>query len=181
MLRLILGGARSGKSRLAQDLAGRAEAVVYIATAQPNEDDEMIRRIEQHRRSRPASWKTVEEQLDLAGAVETAASNCGAVIADCLTVWLSNLFWRYREGTRQQIEACFHAQLARIKGASARCEISLVSNEVGCGTVPEPEVTREFRDAQGRLNQYAARLADEVIFTVAGLPLYLKTARSGGQ
>lgn len=176
MFTLILGGARSGKSRLAQRLAAPAGRVSYIATAQAAQDPEMVTRIERHRADRPGSWQTIEEPLALAGAVERAAAGADAIVVDCLTIWLSNLFWEHRDGPVQQVEDVANRELQRVAATARRCHVILVSNELGCGTVPEPAVTRAFRDAQGLLNQWAAAAADEVILTVAGLPLYLKTA-----
>jgi len=188
MLTLILGGARSGKSRLAQQLAATAERVVYIATLCAGDDPEMAARVERHRAERPSSWQTVEEPLAVAGVVERAAKECDAILLDCLTLWLSNLFFEYRNqpgpessneysnDARQQVEDAAHAQLQRIAAAARQFRVILVSNELGCGTVPELALTRDFRDTQGLLNQWAAEAADEVILTVAGLPLYLKTA-----
>jgi adenosylcobinamide kinase / adenosylcobinamide-phosphate guanylyltransferase len=176
MLTLIVGGARSGKSRLAQQLAAAAMRVTYVATAQAGDDPEMAARIETHRAARPASWRTIEEPLALACAVEQAASQADAILVDCLTIWLSNLFWRHRDGPPKQVEEAARAQLQRIAAVGRQCHVILVSNEVGGGTVPEPALTRAFRDTQGLLNQWAAEAADEVLFTVAGLPLYLKGA-----
>jgi adenosylcobinamide kinase/adenosylcobinamide-phosphate guanylyltransferase len=176
MLTLILGGARSGKSRLAQRLAGAVARVGYVATAQAGDDPEMAARIEQHRAGRLPSWRTTEEPLTLADAVDRAASEADAVLVDCLTIWLSNLFWEHRGGKPQQVEDAVRSELQRIIASARTCHVILVSNELGCGTVPEPAVTRAFRDAQGLLNQWAAEAADEVILTVAGIPLYLKTA-----
>ena len=175
MLTLILGGARSGKSRLAQRLAAQAARVAYIATAQVNQDVEMAARIERHRAERPNSWWTIEEPIDLACAVERAANQAEAIIVDCLTIWLSNLFFQHRDGAPQQVENCVRKQLEKIAAVARSCHLILVSNELGCGTVPEPALTRAFRDAQGLLNQWAAEAADDVVLTVAGLPMYLKT------
>ncbi|MCU1263058.1 MAG: cobU [Bryobacterales bacterium] len=180
MLTLILGGARSGKSKLAQRLAAPAGRVAYIATATAGQDPEMAARIERHRGDRPRSWQTIEEPLALASAVERASKESDAVLVDCLTIWLSNLFWEYRNGEPGHVEAAARAELQQIAGPICPCHVILVSNELGCGTVPEPTVTRAFRDVQGLLNQWAAEAADEVIFTVAGLPLYLKTANHRG-
>src|ERR1700685_4033257 len=104
MLTLILGGARSGKSRLAERLAAPAARVVYVATAPAGHDREMAARIQQPRGSRPVSWRTIEEPLALADAVERAASDADAILVDCLTIWLSNLFYEQRDGTHQQVE-----------------------------------------------------------------------------
>jgi adenosylcobinamide kinase / adenosylcobinamide-phosphate guanylyltransferase len=177
MLTLILGGARSGKSRLAQRLAQSAGRVTYVATAVAGDDAEMLARIARHRADRPGVWRTVEEPLALAGVVELSASDAHAVLVDCLTVWLSNLFWEHRDTAPGKVEDVARAELGRIAASARRCHVILVSNELGCGTVPEPAVTRAFRDAQGLVNQWAAELADEVILTVAGLPLYLKGGR----
>jgi adenosylcobinamide kinase / adenosylcobinamide-phosphate guanylyltransferase len=190
MLTLILGGARSGKSRLAQRLAAAAPRVTYVATAQAGQeagqDAEMAARIERHRAERPGSWRTIEEPLALADAVECAANHADAnhadaILVDCLTVWLSNLFWKYRDAAPLELEAAARAQLARIAAVGRRCHVILVSNELGSGTVPEPALTRVFRDTQGLLNQWAADAADEVILTIAGLPLYLKSAAEIGK
>jgi adenosylcobinamide kinase / adenosylcobinamide-phosphate guanylyltransferase len=193
MLTLILGGARSGKSRLAQRLAMPAARVTYVATARvdrdPEHDPEMTARIARHRASRPASWRTIEEPLALADALDGAAKDTDAIVVDCLTVWLSNLFWEHRDGRNilsapsgrgslaggaGKVEDVARAELQRIAIAARDCHVILVSNELGSGTVPEPAITRAFRDSQGLLNQWAAEAADEVILTVAGLPLYLK-------
>jgi adenosylcobinamide kinase / adenosylcobinamide-phosphate guanylyltransferase len=174
MLTLILGGARSGKSRLAQRLARPAARVTYIATAEAAEDAEMLVRIARHRADRPAHWLTIEEPLALAKAVEQAAQDADSILVDCLTIWLSNLFWEHRDAASGKVEDVARAQIGRIAAAAGRCHVILVSNELGCGTVPEPAVTRVFRDTQGLLNQWAAELANEVILTVAGLSLYLK-------
>jgi adenosylcobinamide kinase/adenosylcobinamide-phosphate guanylyltransferase len=179
MLTLILGGARSGKSRLAERLAAPARRVIYIATAQTGQDPEMGQRIERHRAGRPSAWRTIEEHLALANAVERAASDADVILVDCLTIWLSNLFYEKRDDTHQQVEDAVRGELRRIAATERNCHVILVSNELGCGTIPEPAVTRAFRDTHGLLNQWAADAADEVILTVAGLPLYLKTAPGG--
>ena len=175
MLTLILGGARSGKSRLAQRLASATTDVTYVATYREGHDPEMRERVERHRASRPAAWRTIEEPIAIADAVEAVAGH-GLVIVDCLTIWLSNLFWEHRDGPTRDVEEIVSAQLERIAAAARGCRVILVSNEVGSGTVPDHRVSRAFRDVHGWLNQKAAAAADEVILAVAGLPLYLKTA-----
>jgi adenosylcobinamide kinase/adenosylcobinamide-phosphate guanylyltransferase len=176
MLTLILGGASSGKSRMAQRLAAPAGRISYVATAQAGHDPEMAARIARHRADRPGSWRTIEEPLALAAAVEHAANEADAILVDCLTLWLSNLFWEHRDSAPRQVEDAARDEIQRIAAAARQCHIILVSNELGSGTVPEAAVTRGFRDTQGLLNQWAAEAADQVILTVAGLPLYLKTA-----
>jgi adenosylcobinamide kinase / adenosylcobinamide-phosphate guanylyltransferase len=180
MLTLILGGARSGKSGLAQRLAAAAGRVTFVATAHNGSGDaEMSARIEHHRAGRPAAWRTIEEPLALADAVESSVNQADAILVDCLTIWLSNLFFEHREvmpkeAAPRQVEDAVRSNLHRIAAAAGRCHVILVSNELGCGTVPDAALTRAFRDTQGLLNQWAAGAADEVILTVAGLPLYLK-------
>jgi adenosylcobinamide kinase/adenosylcobinamide-phosphate guanylyltransferase len=174
MLTLILGGARSGKSRLAQRLAAAAGRISYIATAQAGDDPEMTARIARHRTDRPRQWRIIEEPLALAEAVERVAPESDAVVIDCLTIWLSNLFFAHRQAAQEQVEEIARGEVARIAVAAKQCHVIAVSNELGNGTVPEAAVTRAFRDVQGFLNQWAAEAADEVILTVAGLPLYLK-------
>lgn len=161
---------------MAQRFAARSPRVCYIATSQPGNDVEMMARVERHRAERPASWNTIEEPLRLDDAIEQAARDADAVLVDCLTIWLSNIFWEHRNGPLDAWEDPVRLQLSRIAGVADSCRIILVSNEVGSGTVPEAPLARAFRDAQGQLNQRAAELADEVILTVAGFPLYLKTA-----
>jgi adenosylcobinamide kinase/adenosylcobinamide-phosphate guanylyltransferase len=176
MLTLILGGARSGKSRLAARLASGARRVTYIATASGGSDQEMMTRIAHHRLHRPAEWRTIEEPLLLGEAVRDAAAEADAIVVDCLTLWLSNLFWEHRDSP-EQIDSVVNANVREVHETARRLEVILVSNELGSGTVPEAAVTRAFRDAQGLLNQSAAELAEEVILTVAGLPVYLKSAK----
>jgi adenosylcobinamide kinase/adenosylcobinamide-phosphate guanylyltransferase len=174
MLTLILGGARSGKSRMAQKLAMPAGRVTFVATAQAGDDVEMAGRIERHRASRLSTWRTIEEPLALASAVEEAVKDADAVLVDCLTIWLANLFLRRKDETSDDVEDAARAELHRVARAARHCHVILVSNELGSGTVPEPAITRAFRDQHGLLNQWAAEAANQVILMVAGLPLYLK-------
>jgi adenosylcobinamide kinase/adenosylcobinamide-phosphate guanylyltransferase len=175
MLTLILGGARSGKSKLAQRLVTPAGRVIYIATAAASDDPEMAARIERHRANRPSSWRTIEEPTALAITVERASKEADAVLVDCLTVWLSNLSWEHRDSPLEELETLARSEIQLVAAAAHHCHVVLVSNELGSGTVPEVVVTRVFRDAHGILNQAAAEAADEVILAVAGLPWYLKT------
>lgn len=164
---LVLGGARSGKSRHAQ---ARVEAVpgplAYIATAQAL-DDEMADRIDRHRTDRGARWLTLEAPIALADAIPMAARDAGAVLVDCLTLWLSNLLLAGHD---------LEAESARLADAVSCCgvPIALVANEVGLGIVPDNALARTFRDAAGRLNQMLAGQVEEVVFVAAGLPLRLK-------
>jgi adenosyl cobinamide kinase/adenosyl cobinamide phosphate guanylyltransferase len=168
-LMLILGGARSGKSRYAEGLIAALPPVwnppwIYVATAEPG-DEEMRARIAAHRARRGPSWQTVEAPQELAEAVILAQP--APVLVDCLTLWLSNLML---------IDADIEAETVRLERAleAATAPIVLVSNEVGSGIVPEHPLGRRFRDLQGALNQRIAARADRVVLMVAGLPLAVK-------
>lgn len=168
MLTLILGGARSGKSRLAlQRAEATGKPVCFIATAQAH-DAEMADRIARHRAERPAHWLTVEAPLDLAGAISSAPA--GVVVVDCLTLWLTNWLCQPEPNDFSSARAALLAALA----ARRADDIILVSNETGLGIIPLGALTRRFVDEAGWLNQDIARIADEVIFVAAGLPLTLK-------
>jgi len=171
MLTLVLGGARSGKSRYAQSLVGE-RAVRYIATAQASGDAEMGRRIERHRANRPAHWRTVEAPFSVVDAVRAEGEEI--IIVDCITVWLSNLSFRHRELRAAAREKRLLGEVsAFIDGVRDRNVIA-VSNDVGGGIVPESTVAREFRDVQGLANQRFAEAADKVVLMVAGIPSILK-------
>ena len=169
MKQLILGGVRSGKSRLAEQHAIATQLpVLYIATAQA-QDAEMLERIQHHQSNRPQHWTLLEEPLALAQALQSHAAEGQCVLVDCLTLWLTNLLCAQDE-TRLQLEtAAFLAVLPMLPG-----EIILVSNETGMGIVPLGELTRRYCDEAGRLHQAVAARCDKVILTVAGLPLHLK-------
>jgi adenosylcobinamide kinase / adenosylcobinamide-phosphate guanylyltransferase len=175
---LVGGGARSGKSRFAlrraRELAGVGGRVVFIATAQAL-DDEMAERIRRHRAERDPAWSTIEEPLALAQALRRAGEGEGegapvAVVVDCLTLWLSNLFGR-GDGPAD-LAAAFaevEAELAR-----RRAHVVLVGNEVGLGVVPETPLGRRFRDAAGSLHQRLAARADETYAALMGMVLRLR-------
>ncbi|KAF1070957.1 MAG: Bifunctional adenosylcobalamin biosynthesis protein CobP [Pseudomonas citronellolis] len=169
MLELILGGARSGKSRLAEGLAADCGlAVTYIATARVG-DGEMSTRIQQHRQRRPDRWGLVEEPLHLADTLRQHASAERCLLVDCLTLWLTNLLIE-DDGAHLQREV--EALLALVPTLPGR--IILVSNETGLGVVPLGELTRRYVDEAGWLHQSLAHCSDRVVFTVAGLPMLLK-------
>lgn len=174
MLTLILGGARSGKSRLAlQRAEATGQPVTFIATAQAH-DAEMAARIARHQTERPAHWVTLEVPLDLAGAIRAAGEGC--IVVDCLTLWLSNWLCLPDPAAFGTARAALLAALAArrtLKGINAD-DLILVGNETGLGIIPLGELTRRFVDEAGWLNQDIAALADEVIFVAAGLPLTLK-------
>jgi adenosylcobinamide kinase/adenosylcobinamide-phosphate guanylyltransferase len=174
MLTLILGGARSGKSRFAQSLCRDAATIVYVATARV-EDAEMRERVERHKTERPAHWHTIEEPLNLVDAVRGISPATQVILIDCLTVWLSNLMWAMREQPASAVENAIYRMLDGLVDAAGNTEIVAVSNEVGSGVVPESDVGRLFRDLQGLLNQRAAALAERVFLTVAGIAIPIKT------
>jgi adenosylcobinamide kinase / adenosylcobinamide-phosphate guanylyltransferase len=165
---LVLGGARSGKSRYAESLF---EALpppwAYVATAEAG-DDEMSARIAAHRARRAPSWKTIEAPRELAEAI--ILSQPMPVLVDCLTLWLSNLMLAHWD---------IDAEILRLERAldAASAPVVLVANEVGSGIVPDHPLGRKFRDLQGMLNQRIAARADHVVLMVAGLPLAIKGAR----
>ena len=164
-LTLVLGGARSGKSRHAESLVtARPGPWRYIATAQAF-DDEMRARIAQHRAARPQGWITTESPIDLSGALDAAAGQTALV--DCLTLWLSNLMLGGHDlaAARAALDAALEARDAATV---------LVSNEVGLGIVPDNALARAFRDAAGHLHQHLAARADSVVLLVAGLPMRVK-------
>jgi len=166
---LILGGARSGKSRLAEQLAAAScSAVTYIATAQCL-DAEMEARVARHRARRPAEWLLIEAPLQLSAAIKGNSAPDRVILVDCLTLWLSNLL-HHEQGR------CFDLEMAALLQtlAEVQNDIILVSNEVGMGIVPLGELSRRFQDESGWMHQALAPLCDRVILTVAGLPHVLK-------
>ena len=165
-LTLVVGGARSGKSRFAEGLITRSgRDRIYLATAEAW-DDEMRDRIAHHRQDRGPGWTTIEAPHDLALALGGLAAG-GAVLVDCATLWLTN---------RLLAEADLEAETATLIAALRACPapVVLVSNEVGWSIVPDNALARRFRDAQGRLNQQLATAADLAVAVIAGLPLVLK-------
>lgn len=166
---LVLGGVRSGKSRFAEAQAkATGLPVTYLATARAG-DAEMARRIAEHRRRRPASWRLVEEPLALADRLEAEAGRGRCVLVECLTLWLTNLLMEV-EGARvgREIEA-----LVRVLGR-APGRVILVGNETNMGVVPLGELSRRYCDLAGGLHQDLAAHCDQVLLMVAGLPLALK-------
>lgn len=164
---LVLGGARSGKSRFAENyVLGTGLGRHYVATGRAW-DEEMQARIAKHREDRGPDWNTIEEPLDLTFALKTLDRPGEVVLVDCLTLWVTNLMLEGRDmATEFRMLAQFVAQ--------AKARIVFVSNEVGLGIVPENRMARDFRDHAGRLHQLIAEVAREVYFIAAGLPLKMK-------
>jgi len=172
LLTLVLGGARSGKSRYAEQCARNSgKQVVYIATATVT-DEEMRDRIERHRKQRCIGWSTVEEPIYLANAIQSFSEN-SFILIDCLTLWLSNIMFDSKGDLR---EAVFEGQATALLKVLDKTdnEILMVSNEIGSGVVAVDKNTRRFVDEAGLLNQKISQLADRVVLITAGLPLVLK-------
>lgn len=168
MLELILGGARSGKSRVAEERAiAGGKQLFYIATAQAG-DAEMSQRIQHHRERRDRRWTVIEEPSRLAEVLAATAAPDRCLLVDCLTLWLSNLLQHDRWPRERQ---ALLEILPQLPG-----DIILVSNEVGMGIVPLGELSRLFVDESGRLHQELANLCNRVTFTVAGIPQLLKNS-----
>ncbi|MBL0353413.1 MAG: bifunctional adenosylcobinamide kinase/adenosylcobinamide-phosphate guanylyltransferase [Dechloromonas sp.] len=186
MKELILGGTRSGKSALAESRAtATACKVIYVATATPG-DPEMAARIAHHRARRPADWHCVEEPIRLADALRDLAAPATCILVDCLTLWLSNLFFAGQAARQAEAGLPLDCPLLREQVAALLAilpdlpgHVILVSNEVGCGIVPMHPVSRLFADEQGRLNQRVAARCDQVTLVAAGLPLSLKSPATG--
>jgi adenosylcobinamide kinase/adenosylcobinamide-phosphate guanylyltransferase len=164
---LVLGGARSGKSRYAQHLAEQSSRVVFVATAKRS-DDEMRAKIARHREDRPKEWVTVEEPLELAKTLVEHELDCDVIVVDCLTLFAANLLEAEGDGVDARVEVLCRAL------QTVQCSVVLVSNEVGSGVVPAYPVGVRFQDLLGEINQKIARIADDVVLMVAGLPLALK-------
>lgn len=166
---LVIGGARSGKSKYAEELAAyNGAAVSYVATATAL-DQEMAIRIQHHQARRPLAWQLHECPLDLIGLLKREAQQEQTILVDCLTLWLNNQLY---ENPQQDFSQLFTELKDAVQNTPAH--IIFVSNEVGLGIIPLGEITRQFVDEAGRLNQQLAQAADEVIFMVAGLPMVLK-------
>ena len=167
---LVLGGARSGKSRHAENLARRHKGpLVYIATAEIT-DAEMRERIAHHKQQRGARWTTIEAPVDLVAQLRAADRAGTFILVECITIWINNLMYHGKDVAAEVAQLC--AVLPGMRG-----RLVLVSNEVGLGIVPDNALARAFRDEAGRANQALAQAADEVVFIAAGLPMTLKKAK----
>ena len=166
---LVLGGARSGKSRLAFTLAGQALPKAFVATGEAG-DEEMAARIQKHQEDRDPTWETQEIPIDVSRWLKTHGAAYKTVVIDCLTLWLSNLLGSGIQASHIPAYTDELLQAARMVPGT----VVLVSNEVGMGIVPGDAMTREFRDLAGLMNQRVAEAADAVYLAVSGLPMKLK-------
>jgi adenosylcobinamide kinase / adenosylcobinamide-phosphate guanylyltransferase len=164
----VVGGCRSGKSRHAQELAEKITDIhrVFIATCVPY-DEEMKDRVRRHRQDRGLTWTTVDAPVELADAILKQSQNARVILADCLTLWMSNLLMESEnlESRVEELTKAIH---------QAQCPVIVVSNEVGTGIVPENALARQYRDAVGFANQKVAACVDKVIWMVAGIPILIK-------
>ncbi|NOV31730.1 bifunctional adenosylcobinamide kinase/adenosylcobinamide-phosphate guanylyltransferase [Methylomonas sp. ZR1] len=174
MIELVLGGARSGKSRYAEQQAlASGLPVVYIATAEAG-DDEMHSRIQHHQQRRPSHWLTVEEPIALADVINEYAGKQHCLLVDCLTLWLCNVLFD-KQGNLQEQRYQQQADALCAVLAAGRQRVIMVSNEVGLGVVAADATTRRFVDEAGFLHQRLAQISDKVVLVTAGLPQILKT------
>jgi adenosylcobinamide kinase / adenosylcobinamide-phosphate guanylyltransferase len=165
---LITGGARSGKSKYAEErAAGLGPRRLYVATAEAK-DDEMAQRIAAHQKRRGSAWTTVEEPVQLAETLLAGGGRTDCALVDCLTLWLSNLIFRDDESVEEKVENLVQT-LPRLDFS-----VVFVTNEVGAGIVPDNSLARRFRDLAGWTNQRLAALAHEVVLMVAGIPMIIK-------
>lgn len=172
MIELVIGGARSGKSALAEQRAlASGLPVTYIATGEAG-DDEMAQRIAHHQNRRPVDWRVIEEPMHLAALLGREAGVDRFILVDCLTLWLTNLLCKDEAVKGNLLRAETDALLGALQDLPGR--IILISNEVGWGIVPLGAINRIFVDEQGRLNQRIAQIANRVTLVTAGLPLELK-------
>jgi adenosylcobinamide kinase/adenosylcobinamide-phosphate guanylyltransferase len=173
---LIIGGARSGKSRFAQELAGKLGSnVLFVATGEPR-DEEMQARINEHKKARPRGWRTMETPINVARQLELHIGDADVVIIDCLTLLVSNRLGEELDHPKaeKQVLSEIYKLISSIKKLDAI--FIIVSNEVGTGLVPETKLGRIYRDLLGKANQMIAQHANEVYFMIAGLPVKIKSA-----
>jgi len=182
---LIIGGARSGKSNFAQELALKsAQPVLFVATAEAG-DEEMRQRIEEHQKVRPATWSTLEATTHVGSQVLKKIGKAQTVIVDCITLLINNIFNQYSDPSGEQIDApLIEKEVMAEIGELVDCinqvnaNFIIVTNEVGFGLVPANRMSRLYRDLLGRANQIMAQRADEIYLMVAGIPLPIKPAKA---
>jgi len=181
---LIIGGARSGKSRFAQELASKlGESVLFVATAVAG-DEEMRQRIDEHQQARSATWDTLEVTTHVGSQIRQKIGGAQVVIVDCITLLVNNIFSQYSDQTADQIDApLIEEKLIAEIDELVECinqvdaNFIIVTNEVGLGLVPANRVNRLYRDLLGKANQILAEHADEIYLMVAGLPVPIKTGK----
>ncbi|MFC1911659.1 bifunctional adenosylcobinamide kinase/adenosylcobinamide-phosphate guanylyltransferase [Chloroflexota bacterium] len=180
----IIGGARSGKSHYAQELALKSpQPVLFVATAEAG-DDEMQQRIENHRKSRPANWDTLEVTTHIGSKISQKIGQARTVIVDCITLLVNNVFQQHGKLTDETRDASLVEKevLAEISELTdcinhVKADFIIVSNELGLGLVPADRISRLYRDLLGKANQRLAQRADEVYFLAAGIPLCIKPVK----
>lgn len=172
----MIGGCRSGKSSFALDQANRLQASrleekdkYFIATSVPS-DSEMEKRVEKHQKERGEGWHTIEEPVRIHEKISQYSPKAGVILVDCLTLWASNLLFHSYD------QAQIDGAVKHLENSLEQCEcpVFLVSNEVGCGIVPENNLARQFRDIAGFVNQRIAKIADKVVMMVAGIDVQIK-------
>ena len=175
---LVTGGARSGKSTYAQEMAMKAGVpVLFVATAEAGDDD-MIKRIEEHKKSRPAGWETLEATSNIGNRISENIGKANIVIIDCITLLVNNIFMQYDETTdTDTAEQGVMSEIEELIDCMDRTEADfiIVTNETGLGIVPADRISRLYRDILGRANQRLAQRADEVYMLIAGIPMAVKT------
>ena len=169
---MLTGGGRSGKSRHALELISSYERKAFIATAEPL-DGEMEERIRRHQLERGSDFITVEEPVDLAGAIRRLPKDIDAAIIDCLTVWIGNLMYHFGTDCDQYTQVDEFLEALK----NPPCDLIIVTNEVGMGIIPDNEMSRFFRDTAGSVNQRVAAAADTVILAISGIPLTIKEGK----
>ena len=182
---LIIGGARSGKSHFAQELALKsAQPVLFVATAEAG-DEEMRQRIEEHQKVRPATWSTLEATTHIGSQVLKKIGKAQTVLVDCITLLINNIFNQYSDPSGEQIDAPLiekevMAEIGELVDCINQLNASfiIVTNEVGFGLVPANRMSRLYRDLLGKANQILAQRADEIYLIVAGIPLPIKPAKA---
>jgi adenosylcobinamide kinase/adenosylcobinamide-phosphate guanylyltransferase len=169
LLHLVIGGVRSGKSQHAESLLAQShKQICYVATtACALNNDEMDKRIEKHKQQRPAHWRLIEETHDIASIIQSHTES-DILLIECLTVWLSNLIFSEKDTLKTQTLALKDAL------KNARCDVIMVSNEVGLGVIPMHKLSRQFIDEAGLLHQHIAALCDRVTLVTAGIPQLIK-------
>ncbi len=173
MLTLVLGGAKSGKTKWALRYAesfSQFPHYIYLATALPT-DEEMKAKIKKHQEERSAKWSTLEEPLEISSKIYSLKDKPSLILVDCLTLWISNLL-HYNKNLEEYLNNFI--EVLKIIRSNKDVLLILISNEVGLGLVPENRLGRLFRELSGELNQRIANISDEVYFIVAGLPIVLK-------